>query len=256
MHSRTRITLLTALLVLVAAAAGATTAPQDGKYYFTEMKAAIKDVISENQALFNTAADGSVKDESLTPDAFYSRTYDQFLEIAGEDFSVSSLGDDAEQIAQALGTMLQAGRITTAKAQGAINTDSDGGVTLKKFIPAVFGRLVADNYAKRTGVQMKQTTLGKGEYGARNPYNQPDAWEAAALESITAAGWERNKGFGEVVGAEYRLVKPIYIKKACLTCHGDPVGEKGPYGHAKEGYQVGDVRGGISVTIPTGGPGA
>lgn len=241
-------------LVLAAAAAPAATTPEDGRYYFDALKSSMLEVLQENQALFNTSAAGGVKDETLTPDAYYSRAYEQFTELVDEDFSVSDLGNDPEAIAQALGTMLQAGRITTAKAQKAINTEPDGSVKLKKFIPAVFGRLVAERFAAKTGVQLKQTTLGKNGYAARNEYNTPDAWESAALATVSAASWERNAGYGEQQGEAYRLVKPIYIKQACLTCHGQPMGENGPYGHPREGYAVGDLRGAISVTIPTGGP--
>ena len=123
-------------------------------------------------------------------------------------------------------------------------------MVLKKFIPAVFGRLVADRFMQKTGVQIKQTTLGKNNYGARNEYNTPDAWESAALTTVAGADWPRNKGYGEKVDGLYRLAKPIYIKKACLGCHGTPIGEPGPYGHHREGYEVGDVRGAISVTLP------
>ncbi len=97
---------------------------------------------------------------------------------------------------------------------------------------------------------MKQTTLGKGDYGVRNPYNKPVDWEAAALGKITSPDWELNKGFGDTGDGSYRYVKPIYIKKGCLPCHGDPAGEKGPYGLPKEGYKLGDVRGGISIALP------
>ena len=247
----TTLVLATSLLAL-AGGATAATAAKDGRYYFDAMKASMLEVLAENQKLINTTPAGAVKDKTLVPEADYARAYESFTEIAGEDFSVADLGSDPAAIAQALGTMLQAGREVTAKAQVAINTESDGTVKPKKFIPAVFGRLVADRFAKKTGVVMKQTTLGKNGYGARNEYNAPDEWETTALTKISAAGWERNKGFGEQVGGAYRLAKPIYIKDACLTCHGDPVGEAAPYGHAKEGYKVGELRGAISVTIPTG----
>jgi general secretion pathway protein A len=43
---------------------------------------------------------------------------------------------------------------------------------------------------------------------------------------------------------------PVYIKPACLKCHGEPKGEKDIAGGIKEGYKEGEVRGAISVMIP------
>jgi hypothetical protein len=253
MRKLTRLIILVlAGIALLATSLSAAQAPHDGVYYLKEMKLSIKNVIDKNQSLINSTPSGEIKNEKLTPDAIYERAYEIFSEIAGEDFSVKGLGDDPAKIAQALGTLLQAGRITVAKSQKLINTEQDKSVVLKKFIPAVFGRLVAMDYLARTGVQLKQTTMGHGDYGARNPYNEPDEWEKAALTKIMNSSWERNEGTGEMVDGSYRLLKPIYIKKACLGCHGDAVGSKGPYGHDKEGYSVNDVRGGISILIPVG----
>ncbi|MES9899474.1 MAG: DUF3365 domain-containing protein [Sedimenticola sp.] len=42
----------------------------------------------------------------------------------------------------------------------------------------------------------------------------------------------------------------IYIKKACLKCHGDPKGELDIAGKVKEGYEIGDLRGAISISMP------
>lgn len=226
---------------------------QDGEYYFSKMKESILEVLDENQDLINKKADGSVKNKKLLPKNFYKSSYDRFKKIGvGKTFSRKALkGEhDPEKIAPFLATLLQAGRITTAGYQKVINAEPDGSVKLKKFIPAVFGKLTLEKFTEKTDAYMKQTTLGKSNYKARNPYNQPNEWESAALEKFTENGWELNKGFGENAGQEYRYVKPIYIKKGCLTCHGDPVGEKGPYGHPKEGYKLNDIRGGISVMLP------
>ncbi|MCP3943017.1 MAG: DUF3365 domain-containing protein [Desulfobacteraceae bacterium] len=226
-------------------------APQDGLYYFNAMKEAVIEVIDEHQDLFNKTPDGAVKNPKLTGKNYYRSVYKIFKTIIGADFSPKLLKGvkDPVQISHMLCSLLQAGRVATAKNQKIINTEKDGSVKLKKFIPAVFGRLVAERYLKKTGVAMKQTTLGKGIYKARNPYNYPDEWESTQLDKFTTTNWPLNKGIGEDLGSEYRYIKPIYIKKACMSCHGEPIGEKGPYGHLKEGYKVGDIRGGISIIL-------
>lgn len=70
------------------------------------------------------------------------------------------------------------------------------------------------------------------------PENAPDAWEAKALKTIEGG----DKEFGEIVdfhGApHYRLLYPLYIVTPCLACH------------KKQGYKLGDLRGGIGASIP------
>nr|WP_320050258.1 EAL domain-containing protein [uncultured Desulfuromonas sp.] len=89
--------------------------------------------------------------------------------------------------------------------------------------------------------------LGAIQYGAKGhitslnplrPENTPDAWERDSLETM-----EKNPH--EIVamqlidGQEYlRLIRPMYTETMCLKCHNS------------QGYEVGDVRGGISVSIP------
>jgi len=87
----------------------------------------------------------------------------------------------------------------------------------------------------------------------RQPANAPDDFEARAI-----AVFKTNKELGyfeDFEGDSYRYAQPIYVKEACLKCHGDP--EDAPkeviekYGSDKAfGYQIGDVRGIISVKLP------
>lgn len=229
------------------------TSQHNGSYYYDIMKESILEVINENQKLINTNADGSEKTKKLTAEVFFKNSMREFKRLkVGKGFSEESFRKetDPEKIAPVLAGLLSAGRINTAKSQEIINKESDGSIKLKKFIPAVFGRLTLEKFTAKSGAYMKQTTLGKGQFKARNPYNAPNEWEQAALEKIMSPGWEDGLGYGEMLEKEYHYVKPIYIKKACLPCHSVPIGEKGPYGHPKEGYKLGDTRGGISVSLP------
>lgn len=71
------------------------------------------------------------------------------------------------------------------------------------------------------------------------PENAADAWEASALRRF-------EKGVSEVSsletmadGREYvRFMRPMRVEEPCLKCH------------ATQGYKLGDIRGGISVSIP------
>lgn len=70
------------------------------------------------------------------------------------------------------------------------------------------------------------------------PENLPDEWEAGALRSFEQGAAEQITTV-EVGGqTHYRLMRPLVTEESCLKCH------------ASQGYQVGDIRGGICVNIP------
>lgn len=71
-----------------------------------------------------------------------------------------------------------------------------------------------------------------------NPVNKADAWEMESLKKF-------DQGVKEIIeqavidGSPYlRLMRPMVMQKGCVKCHG----------HL--GFKVGDIRGGISVSIP------
>jgi len=71
-----------------------------------------------------------------------------------------------------------------------------------------------------------------------NPKNKPDAWEEKVLEDSEITGKSSStKAF--IDGEEYfRYLRPLVTQQSCLKCH------------AFQGYKVGDIRGGVSVSIP------
>ncbi len=71
-----------------------------------------------------------------------------------------------------------------------------------------------------------------------NPANKPDVFEKASLLAFENGALEKTQ-YSEKKGLPYfRYMAPLKINQNCLRCHGF------------QGYQVGDIRGGISVTIP------
>ena len=87
----------------------------------------------------------------------------------------------------------------------------------------------------------------------RQPANQPDAFEKEAIATFKED--KSIKFIDGYTGNTYRYARPIFVKKSCLKCHGQP--EDAPqaviekYGSEKAfGYKVGDVRGIISVKLP------
>lgn len=71
------------------------------------------------------------------------------------------------------------------------------------------------------------------------PANAPSEWEADALLLLEQGLAEEVSEVNIVDGKEYLLfIKPLRIVESCMPCH------------AFQGYQVGEVRGGISVSVP------
>ncbi len=72
-----------------------------------------------------------------------------------------------------------------------------------------------------------------------NPDNKPDAFEKASLTAFEEGAVVETTKISEKNGQPYfRYMAPLKISQDCLRCHGF------------QGYQVGDIRGGISVSIP------
>ncbi len=70
------------------------------------------------------------------------------------------------------------------------------------------------------------------------PENAADPWETDALNAFENGITEVNS-VEDINGKPYlRLMRPLITETGCLRCH------------AQQGYDVGDIRGGVSVSIP------
>ncbi|MCG8633190.1 MAG: diguanylate cyclase [Desulfobacterales bacterium] len=110
-------------------------------------------------------------------------------------------------------------------------TTVDGKVYTKKN-PALMTREISE-YAREAGDFIYHIT----SLNPLNPDNRPDDFEKNALEMFE--GGSREFTEKKQVGGKtiFRYMAPLYVEKACLSCHG------------KQMYKIGDVRGGISVTF-------
>lgn len=108
----------------------------------------------------------------------------------------------------------------------------DGRVlTLKN--PALMTREVSEILNQHNGVQFHITSLN-----LLNQDNAPDLFEQRALKSFEGGGsefWEIERG---AAGSRFRYMAPLMFEQSCQRCH------------ANFGYKQGDVRGGISVSVP------
>lgn len=108
-----------------------------------------------------------------------------------------------------------------------------GGRRLTLMNPAYMTRLVHELGRQASGTQGHLTSLKP-----LNPANTPDPWEAAALLSFEKGAKEAS-ALETRDGRPYlRLMRPLPYEEACGACHG------------QQGYQPGDVRGGLSALVP------
>ena len=76
-----------------------------------------------------------------------------------------------------------------------------------------------------------------------NPLNSPDRWEQESLEAFERKDGSERSEITTVNGKPYlRFISAFVTDKPCLKCH------------AQQGYKAGDVRGGITISIPMSGP--
>lgn len=113
-------------------------------------------------------------------------------------------------------------------------------LTLTKVNPAFMTRQLAELATERSGVQFHLTSLKP-----IRPANVALPWEADALRAFEADP-ANAQDLGQIFNAGdqlgYRYMAPLMTEQPCLKCHAD------------QGYALGDVRGGISVTLPAIAP--
>ncbi|MFV2082525.1 MAG: DUF3365 domain-containing protein [bacterium] len=106
------------------------------------------------------------------------------------------------------------------------------GMLLTKINPAYMTRSIAELAFKDNKTLIHITSLNP-----IRPANAPASWETEALRKFDEGASEYymlNDADDDVI---FRYMAPLVTEKPCLKCH------------AKQGYSVGDIRGGISVSF-------
>lgn len=107
------------------------------------------------------------------------------------------------------------------------------GQTLTLLNPAVVSRQVFELQEQQTGIRGHLTSLRPIREA-----NRPDDWERRALEQFEQ-GCKEVSSTVTVQGEPcFRMMRPLVTVAACLRCH------------EEEGRKPGEIRGGISVTVP------
>lgn len=104
--------------------------------------------------------------------------------------------------------------------------------------PAFMTRQIAEIAEKAEGVRFHITSLKP-----IRPENEADTWEKESLALFEQQTVKDRLAFfadggGVLSGPAHRYMAPLAVKPPCMKCH------------EIQGYKVGDIRGGISITMP------
>ena len=114
-----------------------------------------------------------------------------------------------------------------------ITTD---GEAMTMINPAYMMRMVYGIMDKEAGLQGHITSLTP-----LRPGNEPSDWEAKVLKSFKNNPADFHALATENEKPVLHFMRPMFTEEKCLKCH------------AQQGYKIGDIRGGISVTVPMSG---
>ena len=109
----------------------------------------------------------------------------------------------------------------------------DSSLNLTKINPAFMTRQLSEIAKKSQGVQFHITSLKP-----IRPDNKATELEAKYLRQFELTPLGKGEFVDDQTGAFYFYMAPLITEKSCLKCH------------AKQGYKEGDIRGGISVSLP------
>ncbi len=203
-----------------------------------------RNVVSTNQPLIN---DPDIGEKNFTGDKLVAEAEAIYAKRTGSPLAMDGLSErDRRLVAAQKEAMLR----IVEQHQSDINKE---GVGFKGFIPAVFARLVNEEFEALAGSEARVRVTAPTNL-VRNRKSRPDAWEREVLETrLLADDWPKGQYYTERVDFEgrpaFRMLFPEYYRASCLSCHGQPQGELDITGYPKEGGKEGDLGGAISIVI-------
>ena len=108
-----------------------------------------------------------------------------------------------------------------------------GGLRLTKINPAYMTRQISEIDNLKHDINFHITSLKP-----IRPANKADRWEEYALKQFEQDTMEKLQLIKTDSAMIYRYMAPLKTEKSCLRCH------------AVQGYKLGDIRGGISISFP------
>ena len=195
-------------------------------------------VMAEHQLAINNP---DLRDKGFTPEIFEKELAQRYLEIAKYDLSQPPKTPQDKLIHM----LKESAKEVVSDYQPAINRP---GIAYKNFIPALWARKTGEKFEKASGIRLKLTSANYRYQG-----NKPDDFETEVLKLFVDTDYPKGKGYSRTMMQDgkpvLRLVVPEYAGKACLSCHGEPKGQRDISGSGKEGWKEGDLAGAISLTM-------
>lgn len=170
---------------------------------------------------------------------------------------IKFIWDYKEQQRQAMNEMKEKAEVITKQQiatwefmsinQDNINYDAEGNFEFKHMNCSTVAMGIGVFFAELTDYHLKPTNI---EY--RSVLNAPDEFELNALQQLRndpelKEYWSTATIEGKEV---FRYMASLEINESCLSCHGQPKGEIDVTGYAKEGYEIGDFGGALSLIMP------
>ena len=110
---------------------------------------------------------------------------------------------------------------------------TDSGRLLTLVNPATMLNMIMEDYSELFGVQGRLVSINP-----LNPKDMADPWETKAIEAFESG----KKEVAEITSTDgkdyYRLIRPMIANEGCIKCHGF------------QGYEAGDVLGGVGIIVP------
>jgi archaellum component FlaG (FlaF/FlaG flagellin family) len=209
-----------------------------------EMLRDARTVISNNQDLINNPELG---DKHLSGQVVLDQAVKGYAKATGSD--PTKIDPNSRQ-GRLLRAMMASIVAVTDDNQATINEKGTG---FKGFIPAVFARLVSEDFNQMAKGEAEVKVTAPPEL-VRNRKARPDAWEADIIKTkLLGADWPKGQSYSAVVETNgrpaFRVAVPEYYATSCLVCHGSPKGEMDLTGYPKEGGKTGDLGAVISITL-------
>jgi hypothetical protein len=201
-------------------------------------------VIAANQGIINDPDRG---DKGLSGDAVLAKAGENAM--AAGSLDPTKVDPDSRQ-GRLLAAMAASITEVMAANQSLINQN---GVGFKGFVPAVFGRLVTEQFRADVKGAADIKVTAPPEL-VRNRKASPDEFETRIIRTkFLSPGWKDGELFQEAVPvkgrAATRVLVPEYYGAGCLSCHGEPKGQIDITGYPKEGAKLGQLGGVISITL-------
>lgn len=209
-----------------------------------EMLQASRAVISNAQDLIN---DPAIGDKHLTGDVVLKEAVGIYSKATGVD---PRKIDQNSREGRLLHAMMAAIIEVVDDNRETINAQGTG---FKGFIPAVFARLVAEEFGRLAKGEAEVKVTAPPEL-VRNRKARPDQWEADVIKTkLLDPAWPAGRSYSATVvtngRSAFRIMVPEYYVESCLACHGSPKGQMDITGYPKEGGKLNDLGAVISITL-------